>query len=150
MMPIYRHSYQYQPIMVASEGQGLSLTNVLHSISDSKSLELFCSIAKGSVDSEVLKGLNGLTRKQFYSRMSQLLKAGLIKRTKGIFSLTCLGAVVYYSQLVIEKGTSNYWKLKAIDTIKTSAQIGEHERTKLIKAILDDGKIENILITEKQ
>ena len=37
-----------------------------------------------------------------------------------------------------EKGVSNYWKLKAIDSIQSSAEIGEHERTKLIKTIIDD------------
>ena len=82
--------------------------------------------------------------------MNQLIKIDLIKRTKTTFSFTCLGAIAYYSQLVIKKGVKNYWKLKAIDSIKASAQLGEDERTKLIKAILDDSKIESILITEKQ
>ena len=129
--------------------EGHSVGDIIHSISDSKSLDLFRSIAKGSVESEELKETKGLTRKQFYTRTSQLLQAGLIQRTKGSFSLTCLGAIVYHAQSVIETGVNNYWKLKAIDSIKSSAEIGEHERTKLIKTIIDDSGIESILVAQR-
>ena len=130
--------------------EGHSVEDILDSISDSKSLDLFCSIAQGSVESEELKETKALTRKQYYSRTKQLLKTGLIKRYKGSFSLTCLGAIVYHAQLVIQKGVDKYWKLKAIDSIQSSAEIGEHERTKLIKTIIDDIGIEAILVAQKK
>jgi predicted transcriptional regulator len=127
----------------------VSVEDVLKAVSDSKSLDMFRSIAKGSVESEVLKETKGLSKKQYYFRMRQLLKAGLIQRIKGSFSLTCLGAVVYHAQLIVEKGVNNYWKLKAIDSIQSSAEIGEHERMKLIKTIIDDSGIESILVAQK-
>ena len=63
--------------------EGISVGDIIHSISDSKSLDLFCSIAKGNMESEELKETKGLSRKQFYTRTSQLLKQGLIQRSKG-------------------------------------------------------------------
>jgi predicted transcriptional regulator len=63
----------------------MEIADVLHAISDIKSLDMFCFIAKESVDVEVLKHKKGLSKKQFYSRASQLLKVGLIKRKKGPF-----------------------------------------------------------------
>jgi predicted transcriptional regulator len=129
--------------------EGVSVEDVLKAVSDSKSLDMFRSIAKGSVESEVLKETRGLSKKQYYFRMRQLLKAGLVQRIKGSFSLTCLGAVVYHAQLIVEKGVNNYWKLKAIDSIQSSAEIGQHERTKLIKTIIDDSGIESILVAQK-
>jgi len=129
--------------------EGVSVEDVLKAVSDSKSLDMFRSIAKGSVESEVLKETRGLSKKQYYFRMRQLLKAGLVQRIKGSFSLTCLGAVVYHAQLIVEKGVNNYWKLKAIDSIQSSAEIGEHERMKLIKTIIDDSGIESILVAQK-
>jgi predicted transcriptional regulator len=129
--------------------EGVSVEDVLKAVSDSKSLDMFCSIAKGSVESEVLKETRGLSKKQYYFRMRQLLNAGLVQRIKGRFSLTCLGAVVYHAQLIVEKGVNNYWKLKAIDSIQSSAEIGQHERTKLIKTIIDDSRIESILVAQK-
>ena len=127
----------------------VSVEDVMKAVSDSKSLDMFRSIAKGSIESEVLKQTKGLSKKQYYFRMRQLLKAGLVQRIKGSFSLTCLGAVVYHAQLIVEKGMNNYWKLKAIDSIQSSAEIGEHERTKLIKTIIDDSGIERILVAQR-
>jgi hypothetical protein len=129
--------------------EGHSVGDILHSISDSKSLDLFCFIAKGSVESEVLKQTKGLSKKQYYLRTKQLLKQGLIQRNKGSFSLTCLGAIVYHAQLVIEMGVNNFWKLKAIDSIQSSGGIEEYERIKLIKTIIDDARIEGILIAQR-
>jgi len=129
--------------------EGVSVEDVLKAVSDSKSLDMFRSIAKGRIESEVLKETRGLSKKQYYFRMRQLLKAGLVQRIKGRFSLTCLGAVVYHAQLVVEKGVNNYWKLKAIDSMQSSAEIGQNERMKLIKTIIDDSGIESILVTQK-
>lgn len=126
----------------------VSVEDVMKAVSDSKSLDMFRSIAKGSIESEVLKQTKGLSKKQYYFRMRQLLKAGLVQRIKGSFSLTCLGAVVYHAQLIVEKGVNNYWKLKAIDSIQSSAEIGQHECTKLIKTIIDDSGIESILVAQ--
>ena len=129
--------------------EGHSVGDIIQSISDSKSLDLFRSIAKGNMESEELKETKGLSRKQFYTHTSQLLKQGLIQRNKGSFSLTSLGIIVYHAQSVIEAGVNNYWKLKAIDSIQSSAEIGEHERTKLIKTIIEDNKIESILVAQR-
>lgn len=123
-----------------------TVEDVMNAISDSKSLDIFCSIAKESVESGVLKVAKGLSRKQYYSRTSQLLKVGLIKRKNGRFSVTAFGAVIYHAQLVIESGIKNYWKLKAVDSIRSSTDIGEQERVKLIKSILGDTRIEKILV----
>jgi predicted transcriptional regulator len=129
--------------------EGVSVEDVMKAVSNTKSLDMFRSIAKGSIESEVLKKTKGLSKKQYYFRMRQLLKAGLVQRSKGSFSLTCLGAVVYHAQLIVEKGVNNYWKLKAIDSIQSSVEIGEHERMKLIKTIIDDSGIESILVAQK-
>ena len=129
--------------------EGHSVGDIIQSISDSKSLDLFRSIAKGNMESEELKETKGLSRKQFYTRTSQLLKQGLIQRNKGSFSLTSLGIIVYHAQLVIEAGVNNYWKLKAIDSIESSGEIVEQERVKIIKTILDDNTVQNILVAQR-
>lgn len=76
-------------------------------------------------------------------RTQKLIKSGLVKRAKGRFSLTNFGIVVYHAQTIMEAGVSNYWKLKAIDSIQDSGQIVENERIKLIQTILDGSTIEN-------
>ena len=56
---------------------------------------------------------------------------------------------MYYAQLIVEKGVNNYWKLKAIDSIQSSAEIGQNERMQPIKTMIDDSGIESILIAQK-
>jgi predicted transcriptional regulator len=123
-----------------------SLVDVLEAISDGKSLKIFKEIAKGTVESEILKEKVGITKKQYYMRTRQFLNTGLVSRVKGKFSLTNFGVIIYHAQLIMEAGVNNYWKLKAIDSIQDSGQIGEHERLKLVKTILNDDVIENILV----
>jgi predicted transcriptional regulator len=125
-----------------------SLVDVLEAISDGKSLKIFKEIAKGTVESEILKQKVGITKKQYYMRTRQFLNTGLVSRVKGKFSLTNFGVIIYHAQLIMEAGVNNYWKLKAIDSIQDSGQIGEHERLKLVKTILNDDVIENILVRQ--
>jgi predicted transcriptional regulator len=124
-----------------------SQVEILQSIADIKSLEIFCSIGKGEARSEKLKTTKGLSKKQFYWRTRQMMKSGLITRRKGVFSLTAFGMVVYGAELEIEKALKNFWKLKAIDSIQSSGELGEQDCAKLIRTILNDEKIENILVS---
>ena len=126
-----------------------SLVDVLDAISDSKSLELFRLVAKGTVESEFLKQKEGITKKQYYMRTQKLIKSGVVRRVKGRFSLTNFGTVIYHAALIMEAGVNSYWKLKAVDSIEDSGQIVEHERIKLIQTILNDSAIENILVKQR-
>jgi predicted transcriptional regulator len=98
-----------------------SISLILKKISDDKTLTLFNSIAVADGNKYIpLKEMN-LTTKQYYARISGLLDAGLVKRYKGKYSLTMLGKVVYQSQTIIGKTLAYYWKLKAIESLETSA-----------------------------
>jgi predicted transcriptional regulator len=91
-----------------------------------------------------------LTTKQYYTRVSGLLDAGLVKRRKGKYSLTMLGKVVYQSQTIIGKTLAYYWKLKAIESLETSASgsyIPPSEEIKqMINALIDNQQIKDILM----
>jgi hypothetical protein len=126
-----------------------SIGTVLKKISDDKALILFNSIAVSSPNNDRSfppKEMN-LSTKQFYSRISSLLKAGLIKRHRGKYVVTLLGEVVYDSQMIIGKTLSYYWKLKAIESIEMSGSgLPNEERTQLINALIDNHQIKDILI----
>jgi predicted transcriptional regulator len=121
------------------------LANVLKSISDDESLELFRFIANNDSDSESLRNRTKMTRKQYYSRMSRLMKAGLIKRKNGKHNLTAFGRVIYDTQITIENAINNYWKLKAIDSLEMSDDLPVEERKKLIDNLIENNGIREIL-----
>jgi DNA-binding Lrp family transcriptional regulator len=124
-----------------------SIISILKGISDDKALVLFNSIAvSNSVRYIPLKELN-LSAKQYYSRISGLLNAGLIKRHKGIYSLTLLGKIVYDSQMIIGMALSYHWRLKAIEFIDMSSpDLPAEEITQLIDVLIDNHQIKDILM----
>ena len=127
-----------------------SITSVIKEVSDDKALILFNSIAVSSSHDEkqaTLKEMN-LSTKQYYSRISGLQNAGLIKRQKGKYSLTLLGHVVYGSQMIIVKALTYYWKLKALEEIEMSAtsELPNEEKEQLINALIDNHQIKDILM----
>jgi hypothetical protein len=124
-----------------------SITSILKNISDDKALVLFNTIALSSYGGYLpLKEMN-MSTKQYYSRISGLLKTGLIKKHKGRYSLTLLGKVVYEAQMAVGKVLSYYWKLRAIESIEMSSSgLQTEEMTQLISVLIDNHQIKDVLM----
>jgi predicted transcriptional regulator len=86
-----------------------SLTSILKKISENKAHVLFNNLATSNNNGRFIPPLKemNLSTKQYYSRLSGLLEAGLIKRHKSTYSLTLLGKVVYDSQMIIGEALSH-------------------------------------------
>ena len=123
----------------------VSVVEILEAISDVKSLKLFNTIATKGGNSEDLSVQLKLSRKEYYSRMSRLMKTGMVKRKNGKHFLTAFGKIIYDAQITVKKAVESYWKLKAIDSIDLSDEITVKERDKLIQTLLDDVEIREIL-----
>jgi hypothetical protein len=111
------------------------------------SLEMFRSIARQSIDSPILRNQVKITRKQYYSRLSKMMKIGLIKRNNGKLVLTAFGKIVFKVQQNVENASSDQWKLKAIDSIELSDELPKEERNQLIETLLDNKQLREILLS---
>lgn len=128
-----------------------SVSAILKKISDDKTLTLFNSIAISMGDRNIHLREMSLTSKQYYSRISGLMAAGLIRRQRGKYSLTLMGKIVYDAHLNIGKALSYYWKLKAIESIDMSspgARLAREELIQLINTLIDNHFIKDFLIKE--
>ena len=123
----------------------VSMFEVLRVITDDKSLSLFETIALSSANTDIMINRLGLTKKQYYPRIYDLRRVGLIRKNNAKYHLTAFGKVVYEGQKLIGKGIQDYWKLKAIDSIE-SFEISTNERDKIIDAMIQTEEIKNILI----
>src|SRR6266566_5630656 len=124
----------------------VSVSGTLSAISNDKSLVLFNTIALASGDSSILIRRLNLTRKQYYSRMSDLTNAGLIRRKNGEYFLTSLGKVVYEAQELIGMTVQYYSKFKAIDLIETP-EFPASELSKIIDTLINNNKLKEILVS---
>jgi hypothetical protein len=121
--------------------------SVYGSLSDNISVGLFTMIAHERISSISLRNNVKITRKQYYSRLSKLINAGLIKRSNGRLILTAFGKLVYQVQKTIEDASANQWKLRAIDSIELSDDLPKEERRKLLESLIDNKQIRDILST---
>jgi hypothetical protein len=129
-----------------------SIEDVLYAISHDNALVIFRTIAvvgqKGS--SNISISNFNLNRKQYYSGISGLRKAGLIRGSYGKYFLTSLGKVVYYAQEVVGNAVNDYWKIKAIDSLNIptddDALLSKQDLAKFIDSLIDNQEIKEILL----
>ena len=121
------------------------VAQVFESLSDNVSLELFTTIAHESINSVLLRSKIKITRKQYYSRLSKMMKAGLIKRSGGKLVLTAFGKIVNEVQTTVQNASKNQWKLRAIDSIELSDELPKEERKKLLESLIDNRQLREIL-----
>ena len=124
----------------------ISKLTVLQATSDKRATNILKNIASSDSNSDILITQLKLTRKQYYSRMSSLIKAGLVKRQKGRYLLTAFGKIIYSAQVdletKIENALNNYWKLKAVDSLEMPSR---EERDKVISILIENDEIKGIL-----
>ena len=123
----------------------MSTARVMMAISDKKSFYLLTKIAFAEVDSQFLLSETKLSVKAFYSRMSRLLKIGIITRKSGKYSLTSFGKIVYHAQDLIDTGLNNYWRLSALDSLGMINALPTKEYNKISNSLLGDSVIEKII-----
>jgi len=125
------------------------LAEFIRLISDEKSLLIFNTIFVASGDSSDILRTHLKLRKQYYSRITRLVKAGLVKRQKSRYFLTAFGMVIYDTQRLLGNAIKNYWKLKAVDSIgvANNAIMPKEERDKIIDRMISNQQMKDISLS---
>jgi len=126
------------------KGGHTSLADVLRSISDDKSLSIFQLISDVDSNGEIRIKKLGLSRKQYYSRMTAMMATGLIKRQSGIYYLTPFGKVIYCCIMIVKSALKNYYNLKAVEYIEGSGFSNE-DFSKLVDTLIDNRQVKEFL-----
>ena len=129
------------------KGGHASLADVLRSISDNKSLSIFQLIGDVNSDGDISLKKLGLGSRQYYSRMAAMMATGLIKRQKGIYTLTPFGKVIYCCILIAKSALKNYYNLKAVEYTEGSG-FSKEDLGKLVDALIDNQQVKEFLVKE--
>jgi predicted transcriptional regulator len=121
---------------------------VVNSLADRKSLSIFKYVAQEPSDTSTLRRKLNLSRKQYYTRLSEMVDVGIIRKYHSNYTLTSFGKMVYDALGVIELGLTNYWKLKALDSLEftKTAKVPHEERERILESLIDNMKIKEILL----
>lgn len=114
----------------------LTLACVLKSIADPKSLELFNLISAEGSEGSVLIAKKNLSPRQYYSRISNFTRNGMVIKKKGKNYRTTLGKIVYHMLKTIENAFTDYYK--AIDPVGLYHDIPQVEHKKNIDKLIAD------------
>ena len=107
----------------------VSNLDVLEAFSDHLSVDIITAISNHCTNSDDLMQMLNITRKQFYTRSSRLLKIGIISRKDGEIILTSFGRLAYNAQF--------------IHCILASG-ISDDEQNKIIDKLLDDAELKKL------
>ena len=119
---------------------------IFRALSNDKSLTLFNTVALSSGNSNYLTRNLNVSRKQYYSKMEHLYKQGLVARKNGKHYLTTMGKIIYELQNVIGIAVNDYWKLKAIDSLRIQDQLPEDQIAKLVNTLVVNQGLRDIIL----
>jgi predicted transcriptional regulator len=122
----------------------VSEIQVLNALANDKSLALFDTIALEAGDSQNIMKRSRLNRKGYYSRISALIKSGLVEKRNGTYYLTSFGEVALEARKLLASGIKDYWKLKAINSI--GLELPPQERNQIIAALIENQEIKELLL----
>jgi hypothetical protein len=93
-----------------------------------------------------------LTRRQYYKRLAQMIKMGLVARNKhGKYNLTYFGFLIYYHLRAIDNIVDHYWKIRAVEAMMNavaSKKLSEEEFQQVVERLIEDQVIKKLLLEE--
>jgi hypothetical protein len=106
--------------MRGAERKSLTTQNIVEAIRWGS--DLFDSIASDTFHyrTSTNNAAPGLSRRQYYARLSKLIKVDLVKRVKGRYVLTPFGIVIYDLQLEFRRAVDSHLKTKIESLVITS------------------------------
>jgi hypothetical protein len=106
--------------MRGAENKNLTTQNIIEAIRWGS--DLFDSIVADTYHyrTSTNNAAPGLSRKQYYARLSKLIKVGLVKRVNGRYLLTHFGIVIYDLQLEFRRAVDSHLKTKIESLVITS------------------------------
>ena len=97
----------------------LTIQKVLDAVSNEEAQELFNVIAEDKNSDDVVES-GIMSRRQYYRRLTKLIKLNLIKRVGKRYALTTFGYVVYDAQLTLVMVISSHSAVDSASMIPTN------------------------------
>jgi hypothetical protein len=111
---------------------------LLDALAHEDALKIFLAAKPGITHSTHTRKKLGLTQKRYYTRLRQLLKAGLLERRDDGYFITTMGSIVYTISQGICDALQNSDRLTLADRLQNTKSISADEAKQILKAISCD------------
>jgi predicted transcriptional regulator len=113
---------------------------------DNLSIFMFASSGQLMAETASLQKLK-LSRKVYYTRLKQLIDAGLVEKAEGTYRHTSLGNIIYQNHIVrLVEELKNTKQLRIIDTLTHAGQFSEDDIARFVSQI--SGSPSDFFITD--
>ncbi len=102
------------------------------------------------MNAAIEKGLNadlstpqqlGIAKKTYYTRLKQLITAGLVRKSEGAYVHTTLGSIIYQKQLEMMHQIRNIKQFKMIDALKSTKEFSEEDIKGFVGKLVSENTI---------
>lgn len=146
------------PLLLDSNDDSKSLNQLMEImavLSKSDALTIFLMANKGVMSDLETPTKIGLTRKQYYTRLKQLVDLGLLTKHNDSYIHTAFGKLMYQKHVIeITNHIKNSKYLEMVDTLKTNSKFNDQDIMDFISKINPQARIDmgisprkNIVIT---
>ncbi|GEM_PF-2920567 len=106
-------------------------------LSKQDALLLFIRAKDGLYSNKDSPGHNNMTRKQYYTRLRNLVDVGLIKKDGDSYAHTTFGSLIHQNYLaIILHGVKNFKHIQMIDALKKTQSLSNDDVTNLMNVVL--------------
>jgi hypothetical protein len=134
----------------------VNISAISRILDDSHTLQILDYIAN-SYEAGEAKGTfvsiseTSLTRRQYYRRLSTLVKKGLVVRNStGNYSITLFGRLLNAQIVIIKKLIDHYWQIKAIDSINEATVKEANSKRQfigLVNNLIEDDLVKRLVLS---
>jgi hypothetical protein len=116
--------------------KSLIAQDVFSVLADRYSSNIFRAVYSGLKASST-NYIGGLSKKQFYTRLKNLVLLGLIEKRDSFYRTTTFGSLIYNSQIKTMDGVvDSYWKLKSVDVLGRREDFPSEQKDTIVAEIL--------------
>jgi len=124
------------------------MEKILSSLANEDSLKIFIAAKEGiKTSTGTIKEL-GLTPKRYYTRLSELVAAGLVEKRDDVYQLTAMGRVCYTLGEAFQATLDQRDRLDLADRLRSAKSISLEETQEILRALSSKGIIGSLGIAD--
>lgn len=131
-------------VFISKNELAQKIIDLLSVLSKPDAIRIFILARNGIISKLDTPSEIGLTKKQYYSRLPQLVKLGLLIKDENTYRHTMFGEIIYHNYLLrLGNEIKNSRYMSMLDIIKQSHRFSKDEIKIFSSKIMSDGVLNN-------
>lgn len=122
----------------------VELKEILAALANEDAIKIFMTARRGIVKSTKTIQELGLTQKRYYSRLKELMEAGLVEKRDNTYQHTTTGMICYTLGKSFNSALDQRDRLDLVDRLRRSKSISQEETKQILQALSPRGLVSTL------